>query len=181
MKRKDATRKVRTICQRLDEVDPDTSLFRPLKLYLYGSLLTDKPDPEDVDLILVYQRTPAYQEYLESEESCYQEIYYMRQHRKFSSQLRRGMKMIRLELVQDTLRWSSNWALFLLGEELRLIWKPDFDWTAVLDEIERHPRPWTGPQPRETKERVTALLKEMPYEERDAKSARVLAEINAQG
>jgi hypothetical protein len=179
MKRKDAFRKVRTVCQRLDEVNPDISLFRPLKLYLYGSLLTDKPNPSDVDLILIYQRTPAYMEYLESG-GWYEEVCYMRQHRKFSSQLRRGMKMIRLELVQDTLRWSSNWALFVLGEELRLVWKLGFDWAAVLDEIEKHPRPWAGPRTPEAKEQVEALRK-LPEEVRDAKAAQKLAEINAQG
>jgi hypothetical protein len=180
MKREDAFRKVRTICQRLDEVDSDASPFRPLELYLYGSLLTDKPDPKDADLILVYQRTPVYQEYLRSGD-WYREIYCMRQHRKFSSHLRRGMKLVRLELVQDTLRGSSNWALFILGEELRLVWKPGFDWPAVLDEIEKHPRPWTGPQPREAKERIEASLEEMPWEEYEAKSVQKLAEINAQG
>jgi hypothetical protein len=49
MKRRDAFRKLRTICQRLDEVDPQQFFVIPLRLYLFGSLLTDKPNPGDID------------------------------------------------------------------------------------------------------------------------------------
>jgi hypothetical protein len=62
-----------------------------------------------------------------------------------------------------------------------LIWKPGFDWPAVLDEIEKHPHPWAGPRAPEDKERLEALRKEMPWEEYDAKSIQKLAEIEAQG
>jgi hypothetical protein len=124
MRRKDAFRKVRTICQRLDQAD--TTYFRPQRLYLYGSLLTDKPNPTDIDLVLVYQRTPAYIQYLNASGAVLQEIreapgsYYGR----FLADLRRGMKMIRLEPATDTL---ANWIhqdLLILDEELRLIWQP---------------------------------------------------------
>jgi hypothetical protein len=59
MKRKDALRKLRTICQRLDEVDPEQFPVIPVRLYLYGSLLTDKPNPGDIDLLFEYRERPG--------------------------------------------------------------------------------------------------------------------------
>ena len=59
MKRRDAFRKLRTICQRLDEVDPEQFFVIPLRLYLFGSLLTDKPNPGDIDLLFEYHRSPT--------------------------------------------------------------------------------------------------------------------------
>jgi hypothetical protein len=46
MKRKDAFHKLKTICQRLDELNPDEFKIQPLRLYLFGSVLTNKPDPK---------------------------------------------------------------------------------------------------------------------------------------
>lgn len=40
MKRKDAFRKVRTICERLDGHDPEQFPVVPVRLYLLGSVLT---------------------------------------------------------------------------------------------------------------------------------------------
>ena len=58
MKRPDALRKVRTICERLDQIDLTTFPIVPFKLYLFGSVLTDKPNPHDVDLVLIYDERP---------------------------------------------------------------------------------------------------------------------------
>ncbi len=58
MRRKDAFRKLRTICQRLDEAAPNTFFVVPRRLYLFGSVLTDKPDPADIDLNFVHDRSP---------------------------------------------------------------------------------------------------------------------------
>ena len=58
MKRKDAFRKLRTICQRLDERDPEQFPVVPVRMYLFGSVLTDKPKPSDIDLLLEYQNRP---------------------------------------------------------------------------------------------------------------------------
>ena len=58
MKRQDAFRKLRLICQRLDEVDLEQFFVLPRRLYLLGSLLTDKPNPSDVDLLFEYRDRP---------------------------------------------------------------------------------------------------------------------------
>jgi hypothetical protein len=48
MKRRDAFRKLRTTCHRLDEIDPQQFFVIPLRMYLFGSLLTDKSNPSDI-------------------------------------------------------------------------------------------------------------------------------------
>lgn len=56
LKRKDAFRKLRTICQRLDEVNPKRFEVEPRRLYLFGSVLTDKPHPNNLGLLLLYMK-----------------------------------------------------------------------------------------------------------------------------
>jgi len=90
------------------------------------------------------------------------------------------MKMIRIELVPNSLEVSLNLPLFVVGEKLRLVWKPGFDWPATLNEIERQPLPWVGSRELEAKKLVEAL-KKPPKEVREAKEAQFLAGINAQG
>jgi len=48
MKRRDALRKMRSICEGLDQVGPRYLFIRPLKLYLFGSVLADKPDSNNI-------------------------------------------------------------------------------------------------------------------------------------
>jgi hypothetical protein len=70
LKRKDAFRKLRVICQRLDEIDPEQFFVTPLRLYLFGSMLTDKPNLSDVDLLFKYRENP-----IDPDELAYQLSY----------------------------------------------------------------------------------------------------------
>jgi len=38
---------------------PERFFVAPLRLYLFGSLLTDRPNPSDVDLLFEYQENPV--------------------------------------------------------------------------------------------------------------------------
>ena len=180
MKRRDAFRKVRTVCERLDEADPDTFFVRPFKLYLFGSVLTDKPDPNDVDLVLVY-REPRVQ----SEEEAlarYADMIYGRTSPldKASTYLRRGMKMIRLFPVDDEIgRWNQL-PLFPDANGLRLIWKPGLDWRAIVDEIEAHPKPWPGPRPPDAQERAEEAWNTLSPEEQKVEIARIVQALDEQ-
>ena len=71
MKRKDAFRKLRTICRRLDETDPADFFVIPLRLYLFGSVLTEKSNPSDLDLVFEYRERPD----LDSREMLYRMSY----------------------------------------------------------------------------------------------------------
>lgn len=58
MKRTDALTKVYKICQRLDAVNPQEFFVIPVRLYLFGSLLTNKPNPADIDFLFDYREQP---------------------------------------------------------------------------------------------------------------------------
>lgn len=178
MKRADAFRKVKTICQRLDEVDLEAFPIEPLKLYLFGSLLTDKPDPTDVDLVLIFELGRS----INIERDIVAAMAYGRPlpFERASTHLRRGMKMVRLHEAQRSLEEWSEIDMLLIGATIRLIWKPGFDWAAAITNIEQSPQPWSGPRPAEAHEQILALREAMPYEERTTRLRPILAEIEAQ-
>jgi hypothetical protein len=102
MKRPDAWRKVRTICERLDQIDLATFPIVPFKLYLFGSVLTDKPDPHDVDLVLIYEERPDYDPAEIAMRLAYHEPLPFDQ---ASTLLRRRMQLIRLFAARRTLEY----------------------------------------------------------------------------
>ena len=179
MKRTDAFRKVRTICQRLDEVDLETFPVQPLKLYLYGSLLTDKPDPHDVDLILVFDQGRN----IDIDRDILMALSYGRPlpFQRARTQLRRGMKMVNMGDAEGGLQNWMQLNLLLAGVRPRLIWKPGFNWAAVLERIEQSPDVWAGPRPPDAKEQLEARIKALPKAEKVAKLAQAMAEVEAQG
>ncbi len=127
---------MRVICQRLDEVDPEQFFVTPLRLYLFGSLLTDKPDPSDVDLLFEYRDPPN----LDPSDIVYRLSYGKPlPHEQAVKHLRRGMKWIRIETLTGSLEdwlWDH---LFPPDTPVRLVWEPGLEWRQVVDEIESHP------------------------------------------
>lgn len=176
MKRKDALRKVRTICQRLDEAEPQSFPVQPLQLYLYGSVLTDKPDPRDVDLILVYEYPPDFDFGKEVTASTYGKPTAVD---RAIIILRQGMKMIRISPARASLENWNDQAL-LLNIRPRLIWKPGAHWGPVVAEIEASPEPWTGPRSSDAQERHYEFVQSLSREEYHARLAKILADIEAQ-
>jgi hypothetical protein len=180
MKRRDALRKVRTVCERLDEIDPDTFFVRPFKLYLFGSVLTDKPDPNDVDLVLDYREHPV-----QSEEEAlvrYSDMVYGRPSPfdRASTHLRSRMKMIRLFPADSGIKRWNQLPLFPDANGLRLVWKPGLDWRAIVDEIEAHPEPWPGPRPPDAQERAEEAWNALSPEEQDAEIVRIVDALDEQ-
>ena len=140
MKRKDAFRKLRVICQRLDEADLEQFFVVPLRLYLLGSLLTDKPNPSDVDLLFEFRDRPDL-----DPGDIVRRLSYGKPlpHEQAVTHLRRGMKMIRVEfLIEDSVEDWLQTRSFLPDTPVRLVWEPGLDWRQVVDEIESHPAPW---------------------------------------
>ena len=139
MKRKDAFRKLRVICQRLDEVDPEQFLVVPLRLYLLGSLLTDKPNPSDIDLLFEYRESPD----LDPGDIVHRLSYGKPlPHEQAVKHLRRGMKMIRVEFLVSSVEGWLRDRFFPPDTPVRSVWEPRLDWRQVVDEIESHPAPW---------------------------------------
>jgi hypothetical protein len=156
MKRKDAFRKLRTICQRLDEADPATFFVIPKALYLFGSTLTDKPNPTDLDLILDYQDRPdldpddivfrlSYGKPLPAEQTV--------------THLRRGMKMVRIEFLEaEGLReWRMGHG-FPPDEPIKLVWQTGLDWPGIIDDLEVNPLPWQPEREEKNKQLQEKML-----------------------
>jgi hypothetical protein len=138
MKRTDAFRKLRTICHRLDEIDANDFYVVPLRLYLFGSVLTDKPKPTNLNLMLAY-REPSD---MDPEEMLARIV---AGHALPSWQavvhLRRGMKMVRIDTELDIDSWLQG---FVLPEDVqvRLVWEPGLNWSPLVDELEAQPLLW---------------------------------------
>ena len=139
MKRKDAFRKLRTVCQRLDEADPNDFYIIPKKLYLFGSVLTAKPKPNDLDLFLEYEERP---------DRDPQDLYYRLMYHKplpvdqAVTHLRKRMQMIRFDCkTYGVGEWLD---CFVIPEDvhIRLVWQPELDWKPIVDELEAYPIPW---------------------------------------
>lgn len=139
MKRKDAFRKLRTICRRLDDRDPEQFPVIPLRLYLFGSLLTDKPDPSDVDLLFNFRDRPDLDPGDIAHRLSYGEPL---PHEQAVTHLRRGMQMIRLEFLAGNLEdWLADHC-FSPDTPLELVWEPGLAWPEIVDRIESEPLPW---------------------------------------
>jgi predicted nucleotidyltransferase len=135
VKRRDAFQKLRTICRRLDERDPERFPVVPVRLYLFGSLLTDKPDPSDVDLLFEFQDRPD----VDPRDIAHRLAYGKPlSHDRAVTQLRRGMKMIRVEFLTSTLEGWLKTHTFSPDTPIRMVWEPGLAWQEVVDEIEAH-------------------------------------------
>lgn len=170
MKRADALRKLRTICERLDTLE--SLPVTPLRLYLFGSVLTDKEKPADIDLILVHELPAGF--------NFEMDVQAMAQGRPTADQraiieLRRGMQKVQVYDTRDSLRgWDQQW--LLLEIRPRLLWEPGGDWTVTLADIEANPLPWAGER-LETQEEFDRRVKAMPPEEVFAKVEALIADI----
>lgn len=180
MKRRDAFRKIRTVCERLDSIDLDEFPIWPIKLFIFGSVLTTKPDPDDIDLAFVYIENPKI-EY--SDEEFDRMMFYeprLQPHNKASVELRRGMKKLQLYMVPQAI---ENWEYMLFfrnGEGLRLIWTPNHDWVTVLEEIESNPSIWAGPRSEDFAQRTIDELIALSQPEKEDLKATILVAIEAQ-
>ena len=128
MKRQDALRKVRTVCERLDQVNLATFPVVPQTLYLFGSNLTDQPDPTDVDLVLIYGPNP--QHYIDPEDAYYILTYtpHLIPANQARVHLRQGLQNVKL-FMQTSLATWIDLLLFSTQEGLQPVWKPGLRWT----------------------------------------------------
>lgn len=176
LKRKDAFQKLRNICDRLDTLGIDVLKVTPLRLYLFGSVLTDKARPEDIDLILVYEYPPDF--------DYGWELAAMSYGRPLAGQravieLRRGMQRIQMHNARDSLYgWEQN--ALLLELRPRLIWLPGADWATALADIEANPLPWEGERPENAQEEFDRMVKSLPQSEFQSRLKAAIEEIEKQ-
>jgi len=176
MKREDAFRKVRTICQRLDELDIREFTLEPYRLYLFGSVLTDKPDPKDINLILTYEHTSDFDAEAEVAAMIHGRPTLIE---RLIIHLRRGILRVRMDSCRKSL---GDWVQreVFLGITACLIWEPSGNWEAALDRVEASPRNWPGPLTQDVIELFNASIRKLSKEEREARLSKAIAEIEAQ-
>lgn len=176
MKRKDALRKVRTVCERLDQVDLTTFPVVPQTLYLFGSTLTAKPDPADVDLVLIYGPNPLHS--IDPEDAYYILTYtpHLIPANQARVHLRQGMKNVKL-FVETSLETWVDLILFANEEGLQPVWKPGLRWAEVIDELQAHPLPWAGPRQSDAQEKLDQELRALPQAKIERRIQQALAAI----
>jgi hypothetical protein len=105
---------------------------------LFGSVLTDKPNPADVDLLCYALLRP---EFVNEAAAALVSGRRGPIHRAIS-ELRRGMKMVSIHDVGE--EGPDGWfrARGLDPGPTRLIWERGMDWCKVLDDVEAHPPAW---------------------------------------
>jgi hypothetical protein len=149
LRRPDALRKRSTLCERLDAIDPNDFFVIPTHLYVFGSLLTDKPNPNDVDLLLKYSVHP---------DRMNEEIYAICENKpllidRAIRYLRRGLRGMRIEPMgsDENLRSWFGEHLFEPNTRTQLAWRPRRDWRRVLERVHRHPNKWDAKRSRRDK------------------------------
>jgi hypothetical protein len=180
MKRKDALRKVRTICERLDNTNPNAFPIVAKAMFLFGSTLTTKPDPEDIDLVLVYEENPKIEC---TDAELHRMMFYeprLQPQNRASVELRRGMKRVQLYMVPHSI---ENWEYLLFfpnGGGLRLIWKPALSWGSLVSDIEANPSTWSGPRSQEFEQSTLQRWEAMTAQERRRQQDLILAALDLQ-
>lgn len=145
MKRDIAFRKIQTLCQRFDDAISGSSEYVvfPIQVWLIGSVLTDKPEPDDIDLVAEFDSQALHRTFQQqAQEEGYLDIYastqiYARAIRAFYA----DMKMVHVNDFMGV----KNIAAWLKSHSMpddtprRLIWQPGIDWRCILQDIHTHP------------------------------------------
>jgi predicted nucleotidyltransferase len=162
MKRQTTLRKVRTFCERLDAM-AESLPVRVLSVHIFGSVLTDKPTPADIDLLVEYQERPVT---TEQERTQALVDLWTRRPTLFARAviiLTRGLSLFRVVPYgygsgnEPDPNWNAQrWAEEQMGKavSMRMLWKPGFDWCQVIEEIEQNPLSWNGEAERERKKEI---------------------------
>lgn len=142
MKRIDAIEKLRTICDRLNHIDFTKFHLMPLQLFAFGSILTDKPNPNDLDLFLRHKLLDTYTPSLLIHDLSYGKPI---PGEKASIELRRNMKMIRIVLLEinETIEsWCKSHYMEHNSPKTKLVWDDNIDSEVAIQKIKEQPLKW---------------------------------------
>jgi len=144
MKRDIAFKKIQTLCLRFDQAIsvPSEYVVFPIQLWLIGSVLTDKSEPEDIDLVAEFDSQALHRTFQkQADEGCFDVIESARTYARAIRAFYADMKMVHVNDfmgVKDISDWLKNHSM---PEDAphRLIWQPSMDWASVLEDIYNHP------------------------------------------
>jgi predicted nucleotidyltransferase len=138
MKRDAAFAKLQTICQRFDGAGTTDNLLLPIQVWLFGSLLTDKPEPDDIDILVKFDESrliekSKQQEYLDLAHN-------LRECHRAEQVYCAGMRMIHIESVSERtlVEWFRSRKM-PPDTPYKLIWETGLDWKTILEEIRLNP------------------------------------------
>lgn len=136
MKRKQAFEKLQIICERLDEINTTKLFIIPVRLYLFGSLLTNKPNPADIDLLLEFKYKDINNVlYRISYDKTLPETHVA----KYLKNRMRNIHIEFLELTNSSLNeWLSDHCM-PLNTSMKEIWNENLNWREALAEAENSP------------------------------------------
>jgi len=146
MKREIAFKKLFALCQRFDAALSGSSeyIVFPIQVWLIGSTLTDKPEPEDIDLVAEFDSQAIHRTFQEQAEEGPFDI--MENARIYARAIRAfyaDMKMVHVNDFMGVKNISDWLKSHSMPEDVphRLIWQPSMDWASVLQDICNHPLP----------------------------------------
>ncbi len=144
MKRNTAWKHLHTLCERFDEAvtTPERYPIPILRVWLFGSVLTEKTDPKNINLIVEVDSS-AYCLTYRSTTLSLQEI--LKNYHRALARYHAGMKMIRMDDLEVG-QGEPGWWFQLHGwpEKMPyyLIWQQGMNWEEVLDAIQAAPLPY---------------------------------------
>jgi len=136
MKRKQAFEKLQIICERLNEINTTKLFIIPVRLNLYGSILTNKPNPADIDLLLQFK-------YKDINNVLYRISYdKVLPEQQVAKYLKNRMRNIHIEFLELTNSNLNDWLIehcMPLNTPMKVIWNENLDWREALTEAENNP------------------------------------------
>lgn len=127
-----------TVCRQLDQADrsPDTSLYVS-RLYLFGSVLTDKSEPTDIDLII--EPHPE----LAGDAGWLSDVFLDDEVGVFDQMVQQQGSAVSLVSASEPDPQAALAPRVLRSGRApcRLIWEPGFNWLEALGEVHEEPLP----------------------------------------
>lgn len=139
MERNEAFAQLRTICQRLDEIDPQNFFITPQHLYLQGGFLSDKPNAKSVNLLLAYTMPTVPEDNLAGLNSEQHLLF-----QKAVDQLCRDLEQVYIEPHLEGTEPSSEDSPWPDNFRPQLVWAPGLPWEPIVNYLEDNPIAWEG-------------------------------------
>lgn len=141
MKRQTASQHLKTICERLDQAVacPENVAVPILRAWLFGSVLTDKAEPDDIDLIFEVDSRGYCQKYRSTTIPLGTVL---KNYHRVLAQYAAGMKKVRINDFEVG-SGEPNWWFATHGLPTNtpyyLIWQQGINWQGILHGIQDSP------------------------------------------
>lgn len=141
MKRQTAFQHLKTICERLNQAAtcPEKILVPVFRVWLFGSVLTEKPNPDDIDLIFEVDSTGYCQKY---RSTAIPLGTVLKNYHRTLAQYAAGMNKVRindLELGEGEPDWWFSSHGLPASTPYYLIWQQGINWNSILNDIQTAP------------------------------------------